>query len=319
MQRSSRNARPLMGQAPPPQVVQLRTADGVQLAITYYPSTVRAGMPEAKQVTPVVLLHDHKDTRAIFGPLAALLQTPPAEDPNARRLPSSRSTCAATATAPSRFSQRPQQNLDAAKIGKRDVYSDGQPRHGGNSPLSGDQERRRRAEFEQALSGRLGHGRERGRQLGRAGLARAAAGDRQAGPGCEALVMISPRWNFQGLSMQVPMRLRPLKEQAAWMLIYGAEDPDVVTDVRRIEKQLKAFHPETDGNGAPRPADFVVLGLPSKLQGDSLMTKLGGTVNERILNFLIENVAAKEPAMGAAPHAVAVIPSQLRSARDRRL
>lgn len=93
--------------------------------------------------------------------------------------------------------------------------------------------------------------------------------------------------------MQGPMRLRPLKEQAAWMLIYGKDDLDVVTDIRRIDKQIKAFHPETDGNGAPRPTDFVVLELPSKLQGDSLLTKLGSTVNDRILNFLIENVAAK--------------------------
>ena len=90
------------------------------------------------------------------------------------------------------------------------------------------------------------------------------------GQDVKAVVMISPRWNFQGLSMQGPMRLRPMKEQAAWMLIYGAEDAEVVADVRRIEKQLKPFHPETDGQVHRAPADFVVLGLPSKLQGDSM-------------------------------------------------
>jgi pimeloyl-ACP methyl ester carboxylesterase len=112
------------------------------------------------------------------------------------------------------------------------------------------------------------------------------------GQDVKALVMISPRWSFLGLSMRGPMRLRPLKRQA-WMLIYGAEEPKVVADIRRIEKQLKAFHPETDSGGARRPSDFVVLAVPSKLQGDSLVTTLGETVNDQIVDFLIENVASK--------------------------
>src|SRR5687768_12194969 len=56
------------GNAPPPQVVTLTTRDGVQLKATYYPSPLR-GTPLAKQVTPVVLLHDYKSTRAIYAPL----------------------------------------------------------------------------------------------------------------------------------------------------------------------------------------------------------------------------------------------------------
>src|SRR5262245_44872955 len=112
------------GQAPAPQVVQLRTADGVQLSITYYASTIPAGHPRAKQVTPVVLLHDHKNTRAIFGPLATLLQTPPENDPD-------RPSFAVVAvdlrghgdSTKQIFPNGTQVNLDAAKIGKADVYS----------------------------------------------------------------------------------------------------------------------------------------------------------------------------------------------------
>ena len=285
---------PLHGQAPPPQVVQLRTGDGFQLAITYYPSTVRAGMPEAKQVTPVVLLHDHKDTRAIFSPLATLLQTPPPDDPDRPSF--------AVVTVDLRghgdstkqvFPNGMQQTLDAARIGRADVYS--------MAALDMEEVRRflRTRNDEGALN--LNKLCLVGAGMGANVAANWAVEDWRVPPlavgkqgqDVKALVMISPRWNFEGLSLQEPMRMRALKEQAAWMLIYGAEDADVVIDVRRIEKQLRMFHPETDGNGAPRSADFVVLGLPSKLQGDRLITTLGGTVNERILNFLIENVASK--------------------------
>ncbi|HEX2476908.1 MAG TPA: hypothetical protein VHK01_19300, partial [Lacipirellulaceae bacterium] len=61
--------------APPSEVVSLQTRDGVQLKGTYYPSPLRA-TPRAKQVTPVVLLHDYKSTRAIFSPLVQRLQSP---------------------------------------------------------------------------------------------------------------------------------------------------------------------------------------------------------------------------------------------------
>src|SRR5688500_11539354 len=58
----------------PPEVVSLQTRDGVQLKATYYPSNEQKGSPRSKQVTPVVLLHDYKDTRAVFASLAQRLQ-----------------------------------------------------------------------------------------------------------------------------------------------------------------------------------------------------------------------------------------------------
>lgn len=285
----------LLGQAPAPQAVQLRTADGVQLALTYFPSMVPVGTPEAKQVTPVVLLHDHKDTRAIFSPLAALLQTPPDDD---RQRPSFAVVVAdLRGHGDSTKQLHPDgslQNLDAAKIRRSDV----------NAMARLDMEEIRRFLVTKNDEGALNLNKLClvGSGMGANVAANWAVQDWLApglaigkqGQDVKALVMISPRWNFQGLSMQAPMRLDALKQQAAWMLIYGAEDRNVVTDIRRIEKQLDALHPESDQNGDPRADDFVVVGLPSKLQGDSLVTKLGGTVNSRIVNFLIENVAAKD-------------------------
>jgi pimeloyl-ACP methyl ester carboxylesterase len=284
----------LRGQEAAPQVVQLRAADGVQLAITYYPSTAAPGTPEAKQVAPVVLLHDHKDTRAIFGPLAKLLQTPPDDDPMRASFAVVLIDLRAHGDSTKQvFSDGSQLNLDAAKIGKADVYS----------MAALDMEEVRRFLVSKNDEGALNLNKLCliGAGMGANVAANWAVEDWRVPPlavvkqgqDVKALVMISPRWTFQGLSMQGPMRLRTLKQQAAWMLIYGAEDPDVVSDVRRIERQIKPYHPDHDGNGAPRPADFVVFGVPSKLQGDNLVTKLGAKVNDRIVNFLIENVAAK--------------------------
>jgi pimeloyl-ACP methyl ester carboxylesterase len=287
-------ATPVSAQTVGPEVVQLRTGDGVQLVITYYASTSRPGTPAARQVTPVVMLHDHKDTRAIFGPLATLLQTPPQDDPM-------RASFAVVAidlrghgdSTKQIFGARGQQDLDAAKISKADVYS----------MAALDMEEVRRFLVTKNDEGVLNLNKLclLGSGMGANVAANWAVEDWRVPPlavgkqgqDVKALVMISPRWSFQGLSMQGPMRLRPLKEQAAWMLVYGSEEPEVVTDIRRIEKQLKPFHPDTDGDGAARPADFVVMAVPSKLQGDNLLTKLGDQVNDRILNFLIENVASK--------------------------
>src|SRR3972149_1958727 len=59
------------------EVVTLETDDGVQLAVTYYASS------EGKKATPVVLLHDHKDTRSVFATLAERLRSPGENDKHA--------------------------------------------------------------------------------------------------------------------------------------------------------------------------------------------------------------------------------------------
>jgi pimeloyl-ACP methyl ester carboxylesterase len=114
------------------------------------------------------------------------------------------------------------------------------------------------------------------------------------GQDVKALVLISPRWSYQGLSLQAPMKFRPLKQLAAWMLLYGAEDSKVAADVRRIEKQLNPFHPQADDTGAARASGLVILGLPTKLQGDKLLSQHAAEVEDQIVEFLYQNVATKD-------------------------
>jgi hypothetical protein len=114
------------------------------------------------------------------------------------------------------------------------------------------------------------------------------------GQDVKALVLLSPRWTFKGLSMQGPMRFQVLKQSAAWLLIYGAEEARVKTDAVRIEKQLEPFHTSPAKSGGQPSRDFVVRGWPSKLQGATLLTKVGPPIEDQIIAFLVENVALQE-------------------------
>src|SRR5690606_22798195 len=77
---ASGSARAQSRVAPAPEPVQVATKDGVQLTMTYFPAARRRAPADAKQTTPVVLLHDHKETRAVFNSLAQQLQAPPEGD-----------------------------------------------------------------------------------------------------------------------------------------------------------------------------------------------------------------------------------------------
>jgi len=95
--------------------------------------------------------------------------------------------------------------------------------------------------------------------------------------------------------MQGPMQFRPLKEKVAWLLINGEKEMKLQPDFNRIQKQLEKFHPATDKTGAQRPSGLVVLNLPSKLQGDSLLTKNGEAAEDQIVKFLDKYIAGAEP------------------------
>src|SRR5262249_2240725 len=57
---------------PPPQNVSFKTADGVNLSATFYPSPLEKDA--LKEAVPVILLHSFKGSRADFSDLALVLQ-----------------------------------------------------------------------------------------------------------------------------------------------------------------------------------------------------------------------------------------------------
>jgi len=281
------------GQGPeglPPQIVTLNTGDGVQLKATYFPAAARAGTDQAKQVTPVVLLHDYKSTRAALTSLAQRLQTTMDGD-NPR--------FAAFVVDLRAHGESTKQlglggaaaELDAARIGKESYIA----------MAASDMEAVRRFLVDKNDAGELNLNKLAlvGSGMGANVAANWAVQDWSAPPlavgkqgqDVKGIVLVSPRWSFNGLSMQAPMKFAPLKLNAAWMLVFGGQDPKVKADAVRIEKQLERFHPATDKNSGKRRSGLEMMDVPSGLQGDSLL-KSNEAVADAIVQFLTENVAA---------------------------
>ena len=281
--------------APTPEVVSLVTKDGVQLTLTYFPSSARRGSPEAKEVPPVILLHDHKETRSIFNSLAQRLQAPTAE----RGGPSF-----AAVTVDLRghgdstkqvFPNGETIELDAAKLRRDDVAA----------MVVMDMAAVRSFLVDKNDAGELNLNKLCliGSGMGASVAANWALTDwswpplavGKQGQDVKALVLISPPWSYNGLSFQMPLRFRPLKENIAWMLVYGSEAPKAAADVRRIYKQLERFHPEPGAAaGRQRSSTLQELALKSKLQGSTLLRQGGEPMEESIVSFLIEHVAKKQ-------------------------
>ncbi len=282
---------PAQSARPGAENVSLVTPDGVQLKITYFPAAVRKGSTEAKQAVPVVLLHDYKSSRAVFAPLAQKLQSAGAGQKDRTQF--------AAVTVDLRghgesikkvFGDGTQVDLDAAKLNKDDVIA----------MATTDMEVVRSFLVDKNDAGELNLNKLClvGSGMGASVAANWAARDWAAPPlavgkqgqDVKALALISPRWSNNGLSMQAPMQFRPLKENAAWLLIYGDKDPKAQTDALRIKKQLERFHPATDQKGAQRLSGLTVLILSTRLQADSLVSQLGGSVEDQIVKFFEKNV-----------------------------
>jgi pimeloyl-ACP methyl ester carboxylesterase len=280
---------------PAPQVVPLQTRDGVQLKVTYYPSKHGKGTVQAKQVTPVVLLHDYKETRATFASLATQLQGPSEGEPERPSFAVVAVDLRAHGDSTKQvFPDGSQVDLDAARLGKHDFLA--------MSAL--DMEAVRGLLVVKNDAGELNLNKLClvGAGMGANVAALWAAEDWAAPPlavgkqgqDVKAMVLVSPRWTFNGLSMQPPMRFRPLKQFVAWMLLYGEEDVRVKADINRIKRQLEPLHPSGDVADANQPQSLVVVGLQSKLQGGTLIAKGGPPIENQIIRFLTENVAQKD-------------------------
>jgi pimeloyl-ACP methyl ester carboxylesterase len=111
------------------------------------------------------------------------------------------------------------------------------------------------------------------------------------GQDVKALVLISPRWTFRGLTMQAPMQQQALKQNAAWLILSGAEDADVANDTRRLYAQLVRFHPEGKVAGA---TGLRSIAWPTSLQGGKLLAQNGNSISEQITTFLTLHVASQE-------------------------
>jgi pimeloyl-ACP methyl ester carboxylesterase len=275
------------------ETVKIPTRDGVELSVTYYPSANAADPALGKKVTPVVLLHDEKDTQGMFSSLVARLQ----QSGQNRDEPSFavvtvdlRGHGASTKRLGPDGHSRP---LDAAKLTRNDVIA--------MSEL--DVEAVRHFLVGKNDAGQLNLNKLClvGVGLGATVAVNWAAKDwsfqpllvGRQGQDVKALVLVSPQWKARGVMLQQALQVADLKKGAAWMLIFGEQDPDQVADARRIMRQLERFHPVPETAQAP-PRSLAEVPLRSALGGSGLMSQLSEVVEENIVNFLTIHVASQD-------------------------
>lgn len=278
-------AQPARAKAPPPVDVTLTTKDGVQLQATYYPSSA------GRQAVPVVMLHDFNETRAVFDPLARALQNPPTPaSPTAPQI-ASRAVLAVDLRGHggSKFSQ----TADGSTVElESNRFQPGDFR----AMVDLDMEAVRSFLVEQNDIGQL--------NLNSLGLVGSGMGAnvallwaakdwaapplpvRKQGQDVKALVLLSPRWNFNGLMLRDPLRFPPIQRQLSVLLAYGAEDREVSKDCQDVIKILSKHHPEPPADRVEQLKDFFVYAPETNLQGTKLLTSDAFGIGQKIFNFL---------------------------------
>jgi pimeloyl-ACP methyl ester carboxylesterase len=274
----------------PPTELALTTKDGVQLKITYYPSSA------GHDAVPVVMLHDFGETRAVFNPLAVALQTPrPREvgtDPNTSR---------AVVTVDLRGHGESKLavdrdgstvELDATRFALEDFQA----------MVALDMEAVRSFLVEQNDTGMLNLnklcivGSGMGANVAVLWAARDWAAPplpvRKQGQDVKALVLISPRWRDRGLILRDAFKFPPIQRQLSVLLAYGAADRAVAEDGENIEKILARFHPEPPADQVQERKDFFVYKPETQLQGTKLLKEFG--LGPRIASFIEARLGSKD-------------------------
>jgi pimeloyl-ACP methyl ester carboxylesterase len=271
----------------PPKSSILTTKDGVRLGITYYASDA------GQEAVPVVLMHDYKESRAVFNGLALALQNP--RDPDSPSLavvtPDFRGHGDST-TALGRGGQV--RKIDAARLRTNDYQA----------MVQFDMEAVRKFLVEKNDAGELNLN-----KLCLVGIGMGAnvavywtAKDWSAPPlavgkqgqDVRGLVLVSPKWNFRGLKLVEPMKYPAIQTQISILIAFGAEDGKVTRDAKNIYKILERHHPEPPRDQREEKKDLFFIGLPTSLQGTKLLTTPQFNMLPRLEGFIIARIVQKD-------------------------
>ena len=224
------------GKVAKPENVKLTTKDGVELEITYYASS------EGKQAVPVVLLHDFKESRAVFNSLAESLQAPEGEDAASLAVV----TVDFRGHGDSKTVRSPGGRtfqLDAARLQTPDFQA----------MVAFDMEAVRKFLVTKNDAGELNLNKLCivGSGLGANVALYWAARDWSAPPlavgkqgqDVKALVLVSPYWNYRGLALAEPLRHEAVQEDISMLLVYGAQDSKGARGAKNIYKILERLSP----------------------------------------------------------------------------
>jgi pimeloyl-ACP methyl ester carboxylesterase len=271
---------------PPPENLTVMTRDGVQLGLTYYASS------DGQEAVPVVLLHDWKESRAVFNRLAQALQIPPGPDAPSHAVV----TVDLRGHGESNQVQLPNgqtMELDAARLRSADFYAMPQQ----------DMEAVRKFLVSKNNAGEL--------NLNKLCLVGAGMGanvavywaakdwsmppltDGKQGQDVKGLVLISPQWNFQGLPLVKPMKYPPIQKMISTLIAYGSQDSKSARDAKNVYKILKRHHPEPPADELREKKDLFFEGLDTSLQATTLLTTPQFGMLRKTQIFLLNRIVKK--------------------------
>jgi pimeloyl-ACP methyl ester carboxylesterase len=287
---------PRPGRLAPPGEHSLTTKDGVQIKITYYPSNA------GQQAVPVILLHDYNETRAVMEPLAAMLHNPPAAVtdllPQGFGAPAA---CAAVTVdlrghggSKMAFNAADSYELDANHFRLEDFQD----------MVLYDMEAVRSFLLALNDAGQLNLNKLCivGAGMGANVALNFAARDwsipplavRKQGQDVKALVLLSPRRVFNGLSSVEPLKFPPIQQDLSIYLAYGAGDRRVARDCEAIVKILERYHPEPPPAQVADRKDLFVFAPDVTLQGTKLLTNEQFGLAPKIAAFVEMRLGTKD-------------------------
>ncbi|MEX2168727.1 MAG: hypothetical protein WD851_05425 [Pirellulales bacterium] len=277
----------------PPRKLTLTTDDGVELAVTYYPSSL------GKQAVPVVMLADHQTSQSVFAPLATRLHAP-AEGDTAANSPADAHQSFAVLTVDLRghgdsLAQRlpngSTRQIDATNLNRQDLAA----------MVTFDMKAVRKFLVDENDTGKLNINALSlvGAELGATVAVNWAATDwawpplavGKQGQDVKALVLVSPAWKFRGLNVQNALQQPGLRTGVAVLMLYGKEDKKVSADVKRIYELLEKHHPRLASADPDELHDLMEIGAEIKIQGTQLLKNK--SAENRIIAFLETFVVEK--------------------------
>ncbi len=245
---------------PAPENLKLPTRDGLELAMTYYPSN------RGKEAVPVVLLHMWKQSRTDFADLATYLQAQGCAVvvPDLRGHGESTNWMGgrkddglkAAALSPSQFSAMAIMDMEVVKKFLWEKNNAGS--------LNIDKLCIVGAEMgaSVALNFTLNDALDQDRN-------RVPRPDFQLGRFVKALVLISPELSFRGLPIRgSSARLIP---DVAMLILVGRKDAKATEDATRIHDIFERFHPEPTGDNILDRKTLFFGKLDTSLQGTKLL------------------------------------------------
>jgi pimeloyl-ACP methyl ester carboxylesterase len=282
--------------APQPEDLVLRTRDGLQLALSYYPAAsseeLEAG--RGKKTIPIVLLHGLKQSRNDFKDLARYLQKEGhtvivpdlrGHGGSTRRKGSGRDDALdAAKMTPSQFSLMVGQDMRAIKDFLWKKNNAGELNIDKLCVVGADMGASVALNF--AMLDALD---QASNQVQRP--------DYKLGCYVKALVLISPELSFRGLPVRKAAAFPPVQRDISIMILVGAENSKALTEAKRIHGIFKQSHPEPTGEDKLDRQTLLLGELDTSLQGTKLLDpkfKLPAVIADFINRRLVKSEAAKD-------------------------